>query len=63
MATIRAFRATRYARVIPEVVAPPYDVISPEQRAELVNQSPYNIVQLTRCLKTASRAISARTRF
>lgn len=47
MATIRAFRATRYARVIPEVVAPPYDVISPEQRAELVAQSPYNIVQLT----------------
>lgn len=47
MATVRAFRATRYARLIPEVVAPPYDVISAEQRAELVSQSAHNIVQLT----------------
>jgi uncharacterized protein (DUF1015 family) len=30
MATIRAFRALRYARLIPEVVAPPYDVIDAE---------------------------------
>lgn len=47
MATIRAFRATRYARLIPEVVAPPYDVINPEQRAELASQSAHNIVHLT----------------
>lgn len=47
MATIRAFRAVRYARLIPEVVAPPYDVISPEQRAELASQSAHNIVHLT----------------
>lgn len=47
MATIRAFRATRFARLIPEVVAPPYDVITPEHRAELASRSPYNIVHLT----------------
>jgi uncharacterized protein (DUF1015 family) len=47
MATIRAFRALRYARLIPEVVAPPYDVINAEERARLANQSPYNIVHLT----------------
>lgn len=47
MATIRAFRALRYARLIPEVVAPPYDVIDADQRAILANLSPYNIVHLT----------------
>jgi len=47
MATIRAFRALRYARLIPEVVAPPYDVIDTSQRAQLANLSPYNIVHLT----------------
>ncbi len=47
MATVRAFRAVRYARLIPEVVAPPYDVIDAAQRAELTRLSPYNIVHLT----------------
>ena len=29
-----------------KVVAPPYDVISPEQQNELYDRSPYNIVRL-----------------
>ncbi len=47
MAIIRAFRATRFARLIPEVVAPPYDVIDEGLRAELASRNPYNIVHLT----------------
>ncbi|MEN3001079.1 MAG: DUF1015 domain-containing protein [Armatimonadota bacterium] len=47
MATIRAFRALRYARLIPEVVAPPYDVIDAAQRAHLASLSPFNVVHLT----------------
>jgi uncharacterized protein (DUF1015 family) len=31
---------------LPPVVAPPYDVIDPEQRAELAARSPYNVVQI-----------------
>jgi uncharacterized protein (DUF1015 family) len=48
MARIRPFRALRYD--VPDlsaVVAPPYDVISPEQRAEYLARSPYNVVHLT----------------
>jgi len=48
MARIRPFTALRYD--VPDlaaVVAPPYDVISPEQRAELLARSPYNVVHLT----------------
>jgi uncharacterized protein (DUF1015 family) len=47
MATVRAFRATRFARLIPEVVAPPYDVIDDSMRQELAARNPYNIVHLT----------------
>ncbi len=47
---IRPFRALRYDRAVVGdpalVVAPPYDVIGPEQRAKLVARSPANIVQL-----------------
>jgi uncharacterized protein (DUF1015 family) len=48
MARIRPFRALRYD--VPDlaaVVAPPYDVISLEQRAGYLARSPYNIVHLT----------------
>ena len=48
MARIRPFTALRYD--VPDlaaVVAPPYDVISDEERAELRARSPYNIVHLT----------------
>ncbi|MCS7208748.1 MAG: DUF1015 domain-containing protein [Fimbriimonadales bacterium] len=47
MAIVRAFRATRFARLIPEVVAPPYDVIDEPLRQELAQRNPYNIVHLT----------------
>jgi len=43
------FPGLRYAadRVsLSQVVAPPYDVISPEERAELVSHSPYNAVRI-----------------
>src|ERR1043166_1600195 len=49
MPEIKPFRAIMYnpARVeVWCVCAPPYDVISPEQREELYNQGPYNIVRL-----------------
>ena len=48
MADIRPFRALRYAVPdLEQVVAPPYDVISDEQRAELQARSPHNVVHLT----------------
>jgi len=51
MATIRPFRALRYdearAGSLADLVAPPYDVISDEQRAAYRARSPYNIVNLT----------------
>jgi len=51
MADVKPFRAERYdqARVGPLelLVAPPYDVISPEKRLEYLAQSPYNVVHLT----------------
>lgn len=50
MPTIRPFRALRYSREIvgdlAEVVAPPYDVIAPEQHAQLLARSPRNVVRL-----------------
>jgi len=49
--TIRPFRALRYdtavAGPLEALVAPPYDVISPEQRLEYLARSPYNVVHLT----------------
>jgi uncharacterized protein (DUF1015 family) len=48
MARIRPFRALRYH--VPDlaaVVAPPYDVIAEEERAEYLARSPYNVVHLT----------------
>jgi len=48
MARIRPFRALRYD--VPDlaaVVAPPYDVISEEDRADYLARSPYNVVHLT----------------
>jgi uncharacterized protein (DUF1015 family) len=48
MAEVRPFRALRYA--VPDleaVVAPPYDVISDEQRQEFLARDPHNVVHLT----------------
>jgi uncharacterized protein (DUF1015 family) len=48
---IKPFRALRYdtevAGPLEELIAPPYDVISPEERARYLEQSPYNVVHLT----------------
>ena len=48
MARIAPFRALRYD--VPDlapVVAPPYDVVSEQQRADYLARSPYNVVHLT----------------
>jgi uncharacterized protein (DUF1015 family) len=48
MADVRPFRALRYD--VPDlqaVVAPPYDVISDEQRLEYLARDPHNVVHLT----------------
>jgi uncharacterized protein (DUF1015 family) len=51
MAEGKPFRAERYdeskAGPLERLVAPPYDVISPEQREEYLERSPYNVVHLT----------------
>ena len=51
MASVRPFRAVRYdvarAGGLEGLVAPPYDVISHEQREQLLARSPYNAVRLT----------------
>jgi uncharacterized protein (DUF1015 family) len=50
MAEIQPLRALRYDPAVTDglqdVVAPPYDVIDAEQRAELVARSPYNVVSI-----------------
>jgi uncharacterized protein (DUF1015 family) len=51
MAEVQPFRAERYdeatAGPIEQLVAPPYDVISPDEREEYLARSPYNVVHLT----------------
>ena len=51
MAEIVPFRAVRYAatrgRALGELLAPPYDLVSLEQRDELLRRSPHNIIHLT----------------
>jgi uncharacterized protein (DUF1015 family) len=50
MADVQPFRALHYdlSRTggLQPVAAPPYDVIDPDQRAELVARSPYNVVEI-----------------
>ncbi len=51
MADVKPFRALRYdeakAGPLETLVAPPYDVISPDAREEYLARSPYNVVHLT----------------
>jgi uncharacterized protein (DUF1015 family) len=51
MASIVPFRGIRYAasrgRALGQLVAPPYDLISQEQRDEFLRRSPHNVVHLT----------------
>lgn len=49
MADVRPFRALQYAPPagpLGSLLAPPYDVISPEERRQLLARSPYNAVRL-----------------
>jgi hypothetical protein len=51
VADVRPFRAERYdetvAGPLSELVAPPYDVISEDQRRDYLARSPYNVVHVT----------------
>jgi len=51
VAVVKPFRGVRYdeaqAGPLAALVAPPYDVIAPDERAEHLARSPYNVVQLT----------------
>jgi uncharacterized protein (DUF1015 family) len=51
MAQVKPFRAVRYderrAGPLDSLVAPPYDVLSGEERAAYLARSPYNVVHLT----------------
>jgi len=51
MAVVKPFRALRYdesaAGPLQSLVAPPYDVISGEERERLLARSPHNVVRLT----------------
>jgi uncharacterized protein (DUF1015 family) len=50
MATVRPFRGLRYAGSVgplADVTAPPYDVISPEQRDAFAQKNAHNVVLLT----------------
>jgi uncharacterized protein (DUF1015 family) len=51
MAVVKPFRAERYdetkAGPLDSLVAPPYDVITPQEREDYRARSPYNVVHLT----------------
>jgi len=47
VAVVKPFRALRYAEPSERVVAPPYDVISPEERERYLALDPHNVVHLT----------------
>jgi uncharacterized protein (DUF1015 family) len=51
VADVRPFRAERYdeakAGPLEQLVAPPYDVISPAEREQYLARSPYNVVHVT----------------
>jgi uncharacterized protein (DUF1015 family) len=51
VAVVKPFRAVRYdeakAGPLDRLVAPPYDVLDPEERAGYLAESPYNVVHLT----------------
>jgi uncharacterized protein (DUF1015 family) len=50
MADVQPFRAVRYSGAagrLEDLVAPPYDAVSREERARLAGKSPYNVVRLT----------------
>ena len=47
MAIVKAFNGIRYSKEnITNEICPPYDVISPEEKAQLKKKSKHNMVQL-----------------
>jgi len=65
MAVVRPLAGWRYdpARVgdIGQVLAPPYDVITPAEQAELYARSPYNVIRLILPREAERGATAART--
>jgi uncharacterized protein (DUF1015 family) len=50
MADVQPFRAVRYAGAagtLADLVAPPYDAVGDDERAELYTRSPYNVIHVT----------------
>ena len=50
MADVQPFRAVRYSSAagpLADLVAPPYDAVTADERARLFTRSPYNVVHLT----------------
>jgi uncharacterized protein (DUF1015 family) len=50
MADVQPFRAVRYtgaAGSLADLVAPPYDAVGEDERAQLYTRSPYNVVHMT----------------
>ncbi len=47
MPDVAPFRAVRYAQPSPTQTAPPYDVISPDERERYLTADPHNVVHLT----------------
>jgi uncharacterized protein (DUF1015 family) len=62
VAVVRPFRALRYdpavAGRLDTLVAPPYDVVGPEQREELARKAEHNVVHLTLPDSEAEAAVS-----
>jgi uncharacterized protein (DUF1015 family) len=46
MAETQPLPGLRFTAPLSEVIAPPFDVISPEEQAQLYERSPYNVVRL-----------------
>jgi len=47
VADVAPFRAIRYGQATPAVTAPPYDVLTPQQRDEYMARDSHNVVHLT----------------
>lgn len=64
MAVISPFRAVRYdaqrVGALRDVIAPPYDVISPTEQAALYARSPWNVVRLILARETPRAEASAK---
>ncbi|MHB8619418.1 MAG: DUF1015 domain-containing protein [Chloroflexota bacterium] len=62
MADVRPFAGLRFTHPLADVIAPPYDVISPAEQDALYERSPYNVVRLE-LGREADRYAAARTTY